>query len=72
MQHGDPVLHTCIDSLQKKFSIALLFIEVYFIYNVVLLLGIQQCDSDIHTNFFRLFPVINYYEILSIVSYAIW
>ena len=55
----------------------LLKIEIQLIYNVVLISGIQQSDSVIHTYiyiyifFFRFFSIIGYYKILSIVPCAI-
>ena len=45
------------------------FFEVYLIYNVVLVSGIQPSDSVIF--FFRFFSIIGYYKILNIVPCAI-
>ena len=49
------------------------FIEVYLIYNVLLVSGIQQSDSVIHIylSFIRFFSIIGYYKILNIVPCAI-
>ena len=49
-------------------------LEVYLIYNAMLVSGIQQSDSVIHTYvciFFRFFSLIGYYKILSIVPCTI-
>ena len=43
-------------------------------YNVMLVSGVQQSDSVLHTHipiFFRFFALISYYKILSIVPCAI-
>ena len=50
-------------------------IEVWLIYSVVLVSGVQQNDSDkyiyTHTFFFKFFATIGYYKTLSIVPCAI-
>ena len=48
-------------------------IEVWLIYNVVLVAGIQQSDSIIYLYiiFFRLFSIIVYYKMLNTVPCAI-
>ena len=48
-----------------------LFIEVQFIYNVVLVSGIQQSDSLTDIYFFRFFSIIVYYKILNVVPCVI-
>ena len=49
------------------------FIEVQLIYNLVLVSGVQQSDSVLYILFifFRLFSIIGYYKIMSIVPTAI-
>ena len=51
------------------------FIDIYLIYNIVLVSDIQHSDSDIYIEreifFFRFLSLIAYYKILSKVSYAI-
>ena len=52
----------------------LTFTGIYLTYNVVLVLGVQQSNSVIHIIyylFFRLFPHISHYKVLSRVSCAI-
>ena len=53
-----------------------IFIELSLIYNVVLVSGIEQSDSDIYTIYiicisFKCFAIIGYYKILSINPCAI-
>ena len=47
------------------------FFEVRLIYSAVLVSGVQQSDSVMHTHtyifFFRFFPIIGYYKIVTIV-----
>ena len=53
------------------YSLNIYIIEIYLTYIV---LGAQQGDSLIHTHiyyFLKLFPIIGYYKILTIVSCAI-
>ena len=57
--------------------------ELQLIYNIVLVLGVQQSDSDIYIHiymamniyiyilFFRFFSIIGYYKILNTVLCAI-
>ena len=45
-------------------SLFLIFIEVYLIYNVVLVSGIQQSDSVIHTHKSTLFQILFPYRLL--------
>ena len=52
----------------------LTFTGIYLTYNVVLVVGVQQSNSVIHIIyylFFRLFPHISHYKVLSRVSCAI-
>ena len=43
-----------------------------FIYNIVLISGVQHNNSDTHTHIsFRFSSLIGYYKILNIVPYAI-
>ena len=51
--------------LLKKF-----FIEVYLIYNVVLVSGVQQSDSVIHTYIYILFPILFHYGLLQDIEYS--
>ena len=65
-----------IDVYVHFFSFELFFfIDIYLIYNIVLVSDIQHSDSDIYIEreifFFRFLSLIAYYKILSIVSYAI-
>ena len=58
--------HCKADNLKK--------VEVKLIYNVVLVSSVQQRDSVIYIYgffFFRLFSIIHYYYILSIVLCAV-
>ena len=41
----------------------LIFIEIYLIYKVVLVLGIQQSDSVIHTHIYSFLNIL-YYRLL--------
>ena len=56
-----------------SFGIKIFFIEIQLIYNVVLVSSVQQSASFIHIYifFFRLFSIIDYYKILSIVPCVI-
>ena len=45
-------------------------IEVYLIYDVVFISGIQHSDSVLYVFFFRFFSLIGYYKILSRVPCA--
>ena len=60
-----------VSSAFKKFY----FIDVYLIYNVVLISAIQQCDSVTHTYiytfFFIFFSIMVYLRILNIVPCAL-
>ena len=48
------------------------FFEIELLYEVVLVSGVQQSDSEyIYTFFIRFFLIIDYYKILIIVSCAI-
>ena len=49
----------------------LFLIEVYLIYNAMLLSNVQQSDPDIYVNFLVFFSIIVYYKILNIIPYAI-
>ena len=56
------------------FFLSLFLIEVYLIYNVVLVLDVQQSDSITHICvyiFLRFFSLLNYYKVLSGVPYDI-
>ena len=55
----------------KKCTISFFF-EIELLYEVVLVSGVQQSDSEyIYTFFIRFFLIIDYYKILIIVSCAI-
>ena len=54
---------------QSKDGACILFIEVWLIYNIVLVSGIQQSDSAIYI--FRLFSITGYCKILNTVPCAI-
>ena len=45
-------------------------IEVYLLYDVVFISGIQHSDSVLYVFFFRFFSLIGYYKILSRVPCA--
>lgn len=47
--------------------------EVWLIYNVVFLSGVQHSDLVIHIclTFFRFFPIMVYYRMLIIVPFAL-
>ena len=46
----------------------LFLIEVYLIYNAMLVSNVQQSDPDIYMNFLVFFSIIVYYKIFHIVS----
>ena len=56
------------------FYLKIFFVELQLIDNVVLVSGVQQSDSVIHTYifFFRFFCIIGYYKILSIVPIGLY
>ena len=43
------------------------FFEVYLLYNIILLSGVQHCDSV----FYRLYAIKSHYKTMSTISYAI-
>ena len=55
------------------FGVLFIFIEVYLIYNVMLVADVQHSYSVIHKYLFflRSFSLIGYHKILRIVPYAI-
>ena len=53
------------------FLVIFFLIEIWLIYNVTLVSGVQQSDSVIYIFFFRLFSIIGYYEILNTVPCAL-
>ena len=62
-----------VSFLPKPFSHLGYHVTLSRVYNVVLVLCVQQSDSVMHTYmsmFFRLFMLIGYYKILSIVPCA--
>ena len=60
-------------ALFKKYLSLFFFIlfEVLLIYNIGLVSGVQQNNSDIYI-VFRLFSIIGFYKILNIVPCVIW
>ena len=72
----EKILTNCIKLRFRK-----IFIEVYLIYNIVLVSGAQQNESDvymyvyiymhIYMQFFRLYSIISHYKILNIVPCVI-
>ena len=66
-----------INLLLNETKQSFVLLEIYLIYNVVLVSGVQQTDSDKlkyieeYIFFFRIFPIIGYYKILNIVPWGI-
>ena len=67
------MVHVCTSSF-KKCTISFFFFEIQLLYEVVLVSGVQQSDSDfiyIYIQFIRFFSIIGFYKILAIVPCAI-
>ena len=60
-------------SLNEDSLFSVAFIEIWLIYNVVLIIALQQSVSVIHTDifFFLVFPIMVYHRILDIVPCAL-
>ena len=75
-EHKPAVIHffvllyiTCLFLWLLYFYLFFICIEVYLVYNIVLVSGVQQNDSG--TYIFRLFSIIGYHKALNIVPCAI-
>ena len=56
----------------KYFFLCNFFIEIYLIYNIVLVSGVQQGNSVIYIYiYFRLFSIISYYNEYSFLCYTV-
>ena len=55
--------HYRLGGLQQELS-PFFLIEVWLIYNIVSVSGVQQNDSELEYKYFRFFSIIDYYKIL--------
>ena len=67
-KHGEDAVYLFISYWFKSFKN---FIRYNLIYNVVLVLAIQQSDCYTYSSFFKFFSHVDYYRILSRVPCAI-
>ena len=80
MQHGQEInKNSMIGTVLKyiklvKETLSFFFIELWLIYTVVLVSGVQQSVSVVHVYifFFMLFSTVVYHRILNVVPYAVW